>query len=100
MSFSMQQGFHWRETPHQSDLFQINPHRKVYSYFYEDYIPPGSCTPSPAKLTSVASSTDHRFQNCSPSPARPVFSELHSVARTDQDIQGGQCFLTDHPGDL
>ncbi len=36
MSFSMHQGFHWRETPHQGDLFQINPHRKVYTYFYDD----------------------------------------------------------------
>ncbi len=32
------------------------------------YIPPSSCTPSPAKLTSVANKTAQCFQTCSPSP--------------------------------
>lgn len=60
---SLQDGFHWQESPHQADLFHINPHRKVYTYFYED-LPIACIEPSGrglvAKFTSSLLETPGR----------------------------------------
>lgn len=65
MSFATQDGFHWRESPHQADLFHINPHRKAYTYFYED-LPIARIEPSGRGLIARFSSS------LLDTPGRPV----------------------------